>query len=132
MESHKELPRMVAQEDFLQEHRQQDLFPVRFDAYSAPLTPKSFPFQTTNHHSLPRERLLRGDSTAQHPPPPIAHGCLLIPVFFAAWWYYTRNAFSRIRGLVRNKPESEEDNDTFYDKFHRFHPETAYAEWCVV
>ena len=42
-------------------------------------------------------------------PPPIiyvSHGCLLIPVFLAAWWYYTKEACrSFVRGFLRNRPE---------------------------
>jgi hypothetical protein len=42
----------------------------------------------------------------------VSQGCLLIPVFIAAWWYYTKYACrALVRGLLRNRPENTCDDD---------------------
>jgi hypothetical protein len=42
----------------------------------------------------------------------VSKGCLLIPVFIAAWWYYTKYACrSFVRGFLRNRPEHTDYND---------------------
>jgi hypothetical protein len=57
------------------------------------------------------------DSLSYDSPPPIiylSHGCLLIPVFIAAWWYYTKQACRAfVRGLLRNAPEHHHYQERF-------------------
>jgi hypothetical protein len=91
--------------------------------------------QTTSHT---QRFLLRGNDTQQssrqthklQEPIFVSHGCLLIPVFFAAWWYYMKKCFRRVTGFIRNKPEPAEDAaEKFHEKFFRF--EDAYIRWYV-
>ena len=35
----------------------------------------------------------------------VSHGCLLLPVFFAAWMYYTKKVVRKISGYLRDCPE---------------------------
>lgn len=89
------------------------------------------------HEETPRF-LLRGKYTqdplrqSQQLQEPIfvSHGCLLLPVFLAAWWYYTKKCFRRVTGFIRDKPEPEVDpTEKFHDKFFRF--DDAYIGWYV-
>jgi hypothetical protein len=41
-------------------------------------------------------------------------------VFFAAWLYYTKSCFRRVRGFLRSSPEPNQDAENFGDKFTRF------------
>lgn len=93
----------------------------------------SVPFMSNlQHHSLVSERskrplfapqfsianpparrwLLRGQHSKPMNPPPtihVSHGCLLIPVVFYAWWYYTRRMCRNVvRGFLRATPEPTE------------------------
>jgi hypothetical protein len=75
---------------------------------------------------------LRGGHRHHELPPPsiyVSHGCLLIPVFFAAWLYYTKSCFRRVRGFLRSSPEPKEDAEKFVDKFSRFGD--ACVQWYV-
>jgi hypothetical protein len=83
------------------------------------------------NHPPPRRWLLRGQHKAMNPPPKIhvSHGCLLIPVVFAAWWYYTRRMCRNVvRGFLRATPEPTE-SELFGDKFTPF--EEANVQWYV-
>jgi hypothetical protein len=43
----------------------------------------------------------------------VSQACLLIPVFVAAWWYYTKYACRAfVRGLLRNGPEQKNQEDS--------------------
>lgn len=79
----------------------------------------------------PHRFLLRGNawkqphqspSWHQDSPRPIhvSQSCLLIPVFLAAWWYYTKQCLRKVRGLLRNIPETDDGStERFRDKFFR-------------
>ena len=50
----------------------------------------------------------------------VSQSCLLIPVFLAAWWYYTKQCLRKVRGLLRNNPETNEaSTEKFNEKFFR-------------
>eukprot|EP00934_Nitzschia_sp_Nitz4_P000548 Nitzschia sp. Nitz4//scaffold79_size90958//31957//32774//NITZ4_005018-RA/size90958-augustus-gene-0.169-mRNA-1//1//CDS//3329558228//548//frame0 len=59
----------------------------------------------------------------------VSQGCLLVPVFFAAWWYYTKKCIRKIRGLIRHtaEPHDIDDSERFYAKFTSL--EDSYFRW---
>lgn len=97
--------------------------------------------QRQQHHQQKQEQPTHDGSGGLPPPQPqiyVSYGCLLIPVFMAAWWYYMKNAcrkaFSKeifIRATTE-PTEGGEDTDNperFYAKFPRFN--NAYMNWYV-
>jgi hypothetical protein len=52
-------------------------------------------------------------------PAHVSHGCLLIPVFLAAWFYWTKKTYRKVVSrLIRHG--TEPDNERFDDNFFRF------------
>jgi len=80
--------------------------------------------------------LRRGNRTQQSlphgihsldPPIDVSHGCLLLPVFLVAWWYYTKQCIRKVTGFLRNSSEPPEVSEKFHDKFFRF--DDSYIRW---
>jgi hypothetical protein len=110
-------------------HRESPPFGAAFSLFSAPTTVYSLRGGGGNRHTKPN-RLPLGA------PGHVSHGCLLIPVFVAAWWYWTRKAYRRmVSRLITHQPEAEvsmsdnSDGDRFRDKFTVF--DDSYTQWYV-
>lgn len=81
-----------------------------------------------------------GDTDVAAPPDIfVSQACLLIPVFVAAWWYYTKHwCRALVKGVLKNNPEEEStsnDNSAHPTSSGRFaRMEEAYFQsaWYVL
>lgn len=67
----------------------------------------------------------------------VSQACLLIPVFVAAWWYYTKHwCRALVRGVLKNNPEESSNDDnahrpTSSGRFARMEEAYFQSSWCV-
>ncbi len=85
-------------------------------------TPQLPHLRGSAHHRI------RNPSQQDAEPILISHSCLLIPMFLAAWWYYTKQCIRKVSGLLRNCPEPHDvAKENFHEKFFRFND--ANVQW---
>ena len=78
--------------------------PISFSASS--ITPTGTQHQLRGTGPPPTAMMKKPNRLPRNAPGHISSGCLLIPVFLAVWWYWTKKTFKRvIRGLLRSTPE---------------------------
>ena len=101
----------------------------------SPLPPSS-KSSTTSFYPSPyaSSNYVRGSRSSSPRPPPViqvSHGCLLLPVFLAAWWYYTKSVCRKVvHGLIRSTPHSEQnESESYEERFFCFND--CYTKWYV-